>query len=292
MRPAIQPQPRRLRRQLATLAISLGLLVAARPAGAADPLPPTPQPLLSAPPQRLGPPPDASADAATYQHCMQLAKSDPPAARDLAKHWQDRGGAHPADHCFAVALIGLHEYKEAAGRLETLAQAMVRAPAALRAEVLDQAGQAWLLAGDPARAYAANGAALALLPHDPDIMIDRAAAAGSAGWYDKAVADLDRVLKAYPKRLDALIYRASANRALNRLDQADADIEQALKLSPDSAEALLERGSIRRLRGDIAGARQDWMRVSQLAPGTAEDMAAKANMEHLDGDKPPQPARP
>src|SRR5262249_14801946 len=140
---------------------------------------------------------------------------------------------HPAEHCLAVALIGLREYKTAATRLEALAQAMLRAPAALRAEVLDQAGQAWLLAGDPARAYAAAGAALTLLPNDPDLLVDRAEAAGTAGWYDKAVDDLDRVLKASPKRLDALIYRATANRVLKRLDRAWSDIDQALKLSPN-----------------------------------------------------------
>ena len=87
----------------------------------------------------------------------------------------------------------------------------------------------------------------------PSCLIDRAAAAGSAGWFDKAVADLDRVLQADPSRLDALIYRASANRALGRLDPAMADVEAALKLAPDSAPALLERGNIRSLRGEIDG---------------------------------------
>src|SRR2546426_12804268 len=87
-------------------------------------------------------------------------------AGNLAGRWHDRGGAHPADHCYAVALIGLKQYKEGASRLEKLAQAMVRAPPALRADVLGQASQGWLLAGDPARAYAADGAALGLHPDD------------------------------------------------------------------------------------------------------------------------------
>ena len=82
--------------------------------------------------------------------------------------WLGRGGAHPADHCAAVALITLGKYKEGATRLQALAQAMTTAPAALRAEVLDQAGQAWLLAGDPVRAYAAAGEAVALAPGDPE----------------------------------------------------------------------------------------------------------------------------
>lgn len=291
MHRTIRRQPRYADRR-AAWAAPLCLMLCAGSAGAAEPLPSPQPPLFSAPRQRFGPPPDASADAAAYQRCMQLAKSDPTAGRALAERWQKQGGAHPADHCFAVALVGLHQYKEAAARLEALAQAMVRAPTALRAEVFDQAAQAWLLAGDPGRAYAAGGAALTLLPSDPDLLVDRAEAAGSAGWYEKAIADLDKALKAHPKRVDALIYRASAKRSLNRLEEAEADVDQALKLSPESAEALLERGNIRRLRGNLAGARQDWARVIALAPGTAEDMAAKANIEHLDLDRPAPPTKP
>src|SRR5262249_55246220 len=135
-------------------------------------------------------PRNAEVDAATYELCMRLAKQDPAAAQKLALTWHARGGKHPADHCAAVALIGLKHYKEAATRLEALAQAMTTAPVSLRAEVLDQAGQAWGLAGDAARAYAAAGAAVALLPNDPDLLIDRAQAAAAAGYFDKAVDDL------------------------------------------------------------------------------------------------------
>ena len=174
---------------------------------------------------------------------MNLAREKPEAGRKQAQEWQGRGGGHPADHCFAVALIGLRQYKDAAGRLEALGQAMVRAPANLRAEVFDQAGQAWMLAGDPARAYEAAGLALELRPDDPDLLLDRAEAAGAAGWYDKAAADLDRVLKADPSRVDALIYRAAANRALGRLDPAFDDISRG-------AEARA------RLGPGLAGARQ------------------------------------
>jgi len=256
--------------------------------------PPHPSP-SSGPPQLPRPPPPhmlrpADADAATYERCMTLANENSSAARDLAERWHDRGGAHPADHCFAVALIGLKQYKEGALRLEKLAQAMVHAPPSLRADVLGQAAQGWLLAGDPARAYAADGAALGFHPDDSALLVDRAEAAGSAGWLDKAILDLDRVLKADPARLDALIYRASAYREQGRLAPALADIDKALTLAPDSVPALLERGDIRRLGGDNDGARQDWVRVALLAPGSAADAAAKANIERLDikGDATPQ----
>jgi tetratricopeptide (TPR) repeat protein len=253
------------------------------PASAAPP-PAPPVPPYTPPQKTIGraPPRSAAGDEATYQHCMTLAGSDPGAARDLAERWQSRGGAHPADHCYAVALVGLKQYKEGATRLESLAQAMVHAPNSLRAEVLDQASQAWLLAGDAAHAYAADSAALNLLPGDPDLLVDRAEAAGSEGWFDKAVADLDRVLSSQPNRVDALIYRASANRELGKLDLAMTDINRAVGLAPNSVSALLERGDILRLKGDDSGARKDWVRVSELAPGSAADSAAKTNIERLE----------
>jgi tetratricopeptide (TPR) repeat protein len=249
------------------------LLLLVAPNAAADT---SPRPRAAATPR------NAEAEAATYEQCMKLARRDPAGAQKLALTWHARGGAHPADHCAAVALIGLKKYKEAASRLEALAQAMTTAPIGLRAEVLDQASQAWGLAGDPVRAYAAAGNAVALQPNDPDLLIDRAVAAASAGYFDKAIADLDRVLRDEPRRVDALIYRAAAYRALDRLDPALADAETALVANPNSVPALLERGNIRRLKGDLTGARQDWRRIGDLAPSSQADMAAKANLEHLD----------
>jgi tetratricopeptide (TPR) repeat protein len=263
-------------------------LILAAGALAAEPAEPTGPNLLMGPPPRVATPRPAEADEALYDRCMKLARDNPAAARELAEGWRGRGGAHPAEHCYAVALIGLKQYKPAAARLEKLAEAMVSAPAALRAGVFAQAAQARLLDGDPGHAYADDGAALALHPDDPDTLVDRAEAAGSAGWFDKAVSDLDKVLKAEPSRLEALIYRASAYRELGRLDPALADIEQALKLEPNSVPALLERGNIRGLKGDLDGARQDWSRVAALAPGSPAEIAAKANLGHL--DEPPQAA--
>jgi tetratricopeptide (TPR) repeat protein len=273
-----------------------GIVFALAPSHAAGDADQAGPPMSAAPAPKAAPPPyvppartpgasapkSAADDAATYDRCLKLAETDPSAARDLAEHWQSHGGAHPADHCYAVALVGLGQYKEGATRLENLAKTMDHAPNSLRAGVLDQAAQAWLLSGDAARAYAADTAALNLLPGDPDMLVDRAEAAGSEGWYDKAAADLDRVLMSDPNRIDALIYRASANRELGKLDVALTDIDKAVSLAPNSVSALLERGDILRLKGDDNGARRDWVRVSQLSPGSAADAAAKTNIERLE----------
>jgi tetratricopeptide (TPR) repeat protein len=201
----------------------------------------------------------------------------------------ERQPARPAWQCRAVALFALKRYGAAAKSFEALAQAMARAPAGLRAGVLDQAGQAWLLAGKPGRAYADCGAAVALRPDDPELLVDEAETAAAASYYDKAVEALDRVLQRNPGRLDALIYRAAAYRALHRLDPARIDIERALAEAPNSVPALLERGNIRSLDGDPAGARRDWARVVRLAPNSAAGRAARAPPPT---PPPPPAARP
>lgn len=252
--------------------------------------PAKPPPAAAMPPAAAKPPRDEAADAATYARCLKLAVSNPAAGRVLASAWAARGGAHPAEHCAAVAFFHLGRYKEAATRLDALAHQMNKGPADLLAGVLDQAGEAWLMAGDPVRAYADCGAALILAPDDPDILTDRAQAAAAAGHYRKAVGDLDRVLEKRPQAVDALVYRAAAYRALGRLDPALADADKAVSLQPRSLSALLERGNIRRLKGEKAGARADWLEIRRLAPKSPEAVAAAANLQRLkaQGSAPPR----
>jgi tetratricopeptide (TPR) repeat protein len=221
-------------------------------------------------------------EADHYTRCMDEARQKPAAAFDNANAWRAAGGGHPAEHCADVALVGLGRYAEAGAKLEALADAMAKGPVDLRAQVLGQAGQSWLLAGDPARASAALTAAVALTPDDADLLTDRAEAFAGEKRYQEALADLDHALALDGKRVDALVFRASAHRALAELDAARRDVETALHLAPDQPDALLERGNIRRLGGDDAGARTDWLRVAQVAPNSAADSAAKANLAKLD----------
>ena len=222
-------------------------------------------------------------EAEHYTRCMEAARERPQAAFDEANAWRIAGGGHPAEHCADVALIGLGRYTEAAGKLEALADTMTKGPIELRAQVLDQAGQAWLLAGEPVRAAGVLTAAVALTPEDPDLLIDRAEARAGEKNYREALADLDAALKLDAKRVDALVFRASAHRSLEQYDQARRDIDTALRVAPDQPDALLERGNIRGMTGDKEGARKDWQRVAQVAPNSAADGAAKANLAKLDG---------
>lgn len=216
-----------------------------------------------------------------YKACLTLAKKNPEAGWEEALTWQSLGGGEAARHCASVALIGLGKYEEAASRLETLANESVQDDH-IRAEMLAQAGQSWILAGNIARADSAQRGALVLAPNDPDILLDHAVLLAQVNHYDEAVNILSQVLRAQPNRIEALTLRGSAFRYLNNMPGAKDDINLALKLDPDFPDALLERGIQRRLDGDDKGARADWLRAIDLAPDSDAAELARKNLEKLD----------
>jgi tetratricopeptide (TPR) repeat protein len=228
----------------------------------------------------------APSAAQQYDECLALARKDPQRAYDRATTWRNTGGGFPADHCAAVALVEMRKYTEGAQKLEGMAGAMMQAAPAMRAEALEQAGNAWLLANKPVAAKADFDAALALKPNDPEILIDRAEASALNEKFFDAIDDLNRVLDATPKRVDALIYRASAYRQLGSLDLALDDATRALTLDPNALAGLLERGNIRRLKGDRDGAKSDWQRILQLDAKAPEAKAARDNLARLEAAGP------
>ncbi len=217
-----------------------------------------------------------------YQDCMILARAAPAEGFDSALAWASLDGGAGARHCAAVALIGLGQYRAAAQRLERLAADLRAGNAALSLDVLVQAGQAWILAGDNTRAHAVQSAALGLDPDNVELLLDRSITLATAKNYWEAVDDLNRALELAPARPDLLTLRASAYRYLDAFDLAREDLALALSRAPNNPDALLERGMLRRLAGDEAGARDDWLRVIGLTEGTPTAEVARANLAKLD----------
>lgn len=232
----------------------------------------------------LSPTPDTANPSRTYEVCLMTAKNEPEKGFEMAGKWLALGGGPPARHCEAIALIGMKEYTEAATRLEELAK--VNEDESVRAGVLSQAGQAWLLQGDLSRALEAQTAALDAMPvknrQHAYILVDRAATLADAGKYAEAVLDLDASLAIDPKNPDALAFRASARRHLNDVDVALVDAEQAVALDPHNIIGLLERGIIYRLKKRNDDARKDWLRIIQIAPDSEAGRAARTNIERMD----------
>lgn len=219
-------------------------------------------------------------DKLHYQNCLALAARNPSAALADAEKWAAGQGGAPARHCEAVALVGLKRYPQAAVMLDALG----RAPGVgdLRPSLFDQAGNAWLLAGNAAKAVASFQAAMALSAGDADLYADLARAQAVMADWPAVEQDLNAALGIAPWRTDLLVLRASARRAQGKLKAAAADADAALKLSPRSVEALVERGSVRRDAGDLGGARADFEKALTIrATGPSAD-DARRNIAALD----------
>lgn len=219
--------------------------------------------------------------AKRYAECMGLARSQPKKAIGIAAKWEREGGSEGARHCSAVALLNNGEYEEAARRLESLAATSRRPGVTLKAELLAQAGQAWLIAGKPTEALSAQTRALKLAGPETELLLDRAITRASVGDYWEAIDDLNRAIDGDYRRVDALIYRATAWRKLKNLDLAHDDIARAVEIAPMNTDALLERGNIRLLRDDKDGAASDWRAVIGVDAKSPAADAARDNLAKL-----------
>jgi tetratricopeptide (TPR) repeat protein len=210
----------------------------------------------------------ASAQEMTYSDCVAMVSRSPATAEEKAKAWQTHGGGAAAMHCNALALTALKRYAEAARVLDALSRNREFVDAE-RADLADQAGNAWLLAGKASEAVQSFSVALAAEPRDIGTLSDRARARALMKDWNGADADLSTALVQDQNRADLLVLRASARWALNRKADAATDIVRALDLYPDYPPALVERGKMKYSAGDTAGARKDWKRAAASGQGAA-----------------------
>jgi tetratricopeptide (TPR) repeat protein len=229
--------------------------------------------------------PARSAESASqrYQNCLRTANLDPARALALATEWSRAKGGAPAEHCAAVSLVELKRYPEAAGRLDALG----RAPAMgnLRPAIFDQAGNAWMMAGDADKAVASFSNALTLSAGDADLYADLARALAMKKSWSEAEADLNEALRLQPRRPDLLVLRASARDAEGKSKEARQDVDQALTLKPSAPDALVERGEIFKHVGDIAAAKRDFESVLKVAKGGEAGESARQELDALSAGK-------
>ncbi len=230
-----------------------------------------------------------AADKQRYENCLELANSNPAAALTVADKWVGQKGGPPAQHCAAVALVGLKKYPEAAVRLDALG----RAPGMgdLRPQLFDQAGNAWMLAGQIEKAIASFQGALALSSSDPDLYSDLARAQAMQSDWPEVESDLNAALAISPRRPDLLVLRASARHAQHQMADARSDIQAALAMQPKNPEALVERGSIERDTGDFIHARADFQAALTVKAGGQTQDAARRNLAALDAAQKPAPKK-
>jgi regulator of sirC expression with transglutaminase-like and TPR domain len=216
-----------------------------------------------------------------YDACIALSERAPAEALEAADAWSKRNGGAAAEHCAALALLRMGRTIDAAERLEALATVVPFDGNPSAMDVMAQASQAWLMAGDQARALHAINAALQGAPDDPELLLDRAQILGDVGDYDGALNDLDKVTAMLPENADAATFRASALRHLDLLPDAMTEINRAMMLDPENPSARLERGIIHYLNGDNAAALNDLRGVVDAFPGTPSADVANGLLQHF-----------
>jgi len=217
-----------------------------------------------------------------YASCMVLVDKNPTEALESAVEWEKQGGADAAQHCQALAMIGLGQYEDAGVLLEKIAQTLPTVKARLASNVFMQAGRAWSMAGKVERALHDQNEGLKIDGKNVDLLLDRASTYGNSGMYFEALDDLNVAADLDPKRPDVFALRASAYIALGQLDLAADNLDKALTAAPDFPDALLERGRLHALNGEKDAARKDFLRILEIAPKTEVANAAQRQLEKLD----------
>jgi len=187
-----------------------------------------------------------------YSRCVALIDSDAERAYEEGMAWAAEGDQLGGYRCAALALVAQQRYAEGARRLDSLATAVNTATPSLRAELLSQAGNAWLLARDAGQARSAFTRAIATMAPGaeqlPDLHIDRARAYAMERDYRQAEEDLSRALDLRPNDPLALRLRASARLRQNAFQLAEADAQNAFNhaaTEQDRIDAALVLGHVR-----------------------------------------------
>jgi tetratricopeptide (TPR) repeat protein len=186
----------------------------------------------------------APADQARLEACMAKVEVSPEMAYEDAMGWAHLEQAREARWCAAQALVKLGRAAEAARRFESLAADQNWAePNRLDAHM--QAGNAWLMAMDGARAVESFDKAVKLSQGDPDALIDRARAYALRKDWPKAEEDLSAAIDKRGEDPLALMLRSAARMQRQAFDLAVRDAERAAVLAPEDIDVLVALGQAR-----------------------------------------------
>ena len=190
--------------------------------------------------------PDLSFDQ-RHAACLELIADDAEVAFETALTWKSRGGGHRARHCEAMSLWALGQEREAAARLDALAEGFPTDAGYTvnqwRLDYRTAAAQSWLQGGEFDRAYTSATAALDADPSDPEARITRARVYFALDRVRDAETDLTSLLSFHPEHAEGLRYRADARLRMGDLDAALRDIEDSLA-HETTVDSALVRGHI------------------------------------------------
>ncbi|HEX8572260.1 MAG TPA: hypothetical protein VF759_05875 [Allosphingosinicella sp.] len=215
-----------------------------------------------------------------YRNCLALARTAPARAVGQAQAWLGSGGGVNAAQCLGLAWAAQEKWPEAASAFEAAAKDADSREDRRRADLRVEAGNAWLAAGDPARARLALEAALAtrLLapPLEGEVHLDLGRAAAASNDLAAARIHIDKGLALVPKDAFGWYLSAALARKQADLDLARQHIAKAVSLAPDDAAILLEAGNIAGVSGEKDAALGLYARAARAAPNSEAGKAARA----------------
>ncbi len=192
--------------------------------------------------------PAPSAAETRFAQCIALIDDDPARAYEEGMAWAAEAQSVQAFRCAAMALIAQNRFEDGARRLQSLASAVNPEQTALRSALWSQAGNAWLLAREPAQARSNFTRAITTMQGDPaqlpDLLIDRARAYAMEREWRLAEEDLSRALDIRATDPLALRLRAVARMQQRSFQLAEADARAAISLEPANEENTLVLGDI------------------------------------------------
>lgn len=222
----------------------------------------------------------SAGDAARFQSCAALVKSQPENGVASANDWLLKGGGLLARQCLGLGYTALQRWAPAAAAFEQAARDAETRRDGRAADFWVQSGNAWLAAGDGAKAKAAFDAALAAgslaAELRGEVHLDRARASVQVGDLAAARADMDRGLELVPG--DPFAWYLSSALALREDDLARAreHSAKAVALAPDDADVLLHAGNVARAGGEAEAAKGFYTRAAAAAPGSVAAKSAQA----------------
>jgi tetratricopeptide (TPR) repeat protein len=215
-----------------------------------------------------------------HRECLALTRSAPARAVGQAQAWLGAGGGIPAAQCLGLAFAAQEKWPEAAAAFDAAARDAEARQDRRRGELLVEAGNAWLAAGDPAKAAKAFEAALAtrlLIPQlEGEVHLDLARAAVSQGDLGAARRHADQGLALVPGDPFAWYLSAALARKEKDLPRAREHIAKAVGLAPQDAAILLEAGNIAGVSGEHDAALGLYARAVRAAPDSDAGKSARA----------------
>jgi tetratricopeptide (TPR) repeat protein len=223
--------------------------------------------------------------------CATLARTAPERGIAAADEWRLKGGGLDASHCLGLAYSAAGRWPAAATVFENAAREAEIRQDERSVDFWVKGGNAWIAAGEAAKARRALDAALAAprlaAELRGEVHLDRARADVALNDLAAARADIDKGLALVAGDPFGWYLSAALARRVNDLPRARTDIAKAVELAPGEAPILLEAGNIAGLSGDIPAARALYARAASASP---DSEAGKAAQAALTANAEPAPA--